>query len=134
MHLLEVFLGFNLLAAIIPIARPAERRIMFAVIFVAGLLRTSMVSEYVSGMDTVNLSTQIGIAMLAAVAALRFAMSVSTISSEHIYAALSAYVLAGVFGGAFYSAMSTLGRAPLPSRISLRTDNFHFRRQHISAS
>jgi Ion channel len=37
--------------------------------------------------------------------ALRFALSGSTITREHIYAALNAYVLAGVFAGAFYSVM-----------------------------
>jgi voltage-gated potassium channel len=64
-----------------------------------------MLSRYVAGIDAINLTVQITVAMLAAIAALRFAMSGSSITREHIYAALSAYVLAGVFAGAFYSVM-----------------------------
>jgi hypothetical protein len=64
-----------------------------------------MLSRYVAGIEAINLTVQITVAMLAALAALRFAMSGSSITREHIYAALSAYVLAGVFAGAFYSVM-----------------------------
>ena len=38
----------------------------------------------------------------AAAAALRFAMSGESIDAEHLYAALSAYMLAGIFFGLFY--------------------------------
>ena len=128
MHLIEVFLAFNLLAAILPISSRRGRLSLFVAILAAGVLRTAMVSRYVAGMDAINLTVQITVAMLAAVAALRFAMSGSTITREHIYAALSAYVLAGVFAGAFYSVMewtwpgsfailgqSANGQLPLPT-------------------
>lgn len=105
MHVIEVFLGFNLLAAIFPISRRKQRYILFVALLTAGILRTPVLSHHVPGMDSINLTIQICVAMLAAVAALRFAMSGSAVSSEHIYAALSTYVLAGVFAGVFYSVM-----------------------------
>ena len=128
MHLIEVFLAFNLLAAIVPITSRRGRLSLFVTILAAGLLRTAMVSRPVAGMDAINLSIQITVAMLAAVAALRFAISGAAITREHIYAALSAYVLAGVFAGALYSVMertwpgsfavsgqSAHGQLPLPT-------------------
>jgi len=42
------------------------------------------------------------VALAAAVVALRYTMRATAISSEHIYAALSAYVLVGIFCGVFY--------------------------------
>jgi voltage-gated potassium channel Kch len=42
------------------------------------------------------------IGLFAAAAALRFAMRAARIDAEHLYAALSAYLLAGVFFGSFY--------------------------------
>jgi voltage-gated potassium channel Kch len=42
------------------------------------------------------------IALCAAATALRFAMRAQKVDSEHLYAALSAYLLVGVFFGLFY--------------------------------
>jgi voltage-gated potassium channel Kch len=42
------------------------------------------------------------IGLFAAAGALRFAMRATQIDAEHLYAALSAYLLAGVFFGLFY--------------------------------
>jgi hypothetical protein len=42
------------------------------------------------------------IALLAAVSALRFALGARVVDREHLYAGLSAYLLAGVFFGVFY--------------------------------
>ena len=104
-HLMGVFLGFNLLAAVFPIRNRKQRWILLAVLLAVGLLRAPLVSQSVPGMDTVNLSLQISVALLAAVTALRFALSGLTISREHLYAALSAYILMGVFAGVFYSVL-----------------------------
>jgi voltage-gated potassium channel Kch len=40
--------------------------------------------------------------MFAAAGALRFAMRAKSVDAEHLYAALSAYLLAGIFFGVFY--------------------------------
>ena len=49
---------------------------------------------------TLGMWTLIG--LFAAAAALRFAMRATLVDAEHLYAALSAYLLAGIFFGLFY--------------------------------
>ena len=49
------------------------------------------------------------VALFAAAAALRFAMSGESIDAEHLYAALSAYMLAGIFFGLFYWVIEQIG-------------------------
>ena len=49
------------------------------------------------------------VGLLAAASALRFAMSGETIDAEHLYAALSAYILAGIFFGLFYWVIEQIG-------------------------
>jgi hypothetical protein len=49
-----------------------------------------------------NLALWTLIALLAAVSALRFALGARVVDREHLYAALSAYLLAGIFFGVFY--------------------------------
>jgi hypothetical protein len=49
---------------------------------------------------TLGLWTLVG--LLAAAAALRFAMRATQVEAEHLYAALSAYLLAGIYFGLFY--------------------------------
>ena len=49
------------------------------------------------------------VALFAAAAALRFAMSGESIDAEHLYAALSAYMLAGIFFGSFYWVIEQIG-------------------------
>jgi voltage-gated potassium channel Kch len=56
---------------------------------------------------TLGIWTLIG--LLAAVAALRYAFRARTIDAEHLYAALSAYLLAGLFFGLFYWVLAQLG-------------------------
>jgi voltage-gated potassium channel Kch len=49
---------------------------------------------------TLGLWTMIG--LFAAAGAFRFAMSATQVDAEHLYATLSAYLLAGIFFGLFY--------------------------------
>jgi voltage-gated potassium channel Kch len=56
---------------------------------------------------TLGLWTLIG--MFAAAAALRFAMRATSVDAEHLYAALSAYLLAGIFFGNFYWVLEQIG-------------------------
>jgi voltage-gated potassium channel Kch len=56
---------------------------------------------------TLGLWTVIG--LFAAAVALRFAMSGESIDAEHLYAALSAYMLAGIFFGLFYWVVEQIG-------------------------
>jgi hypothetical protein len=53
-------------------------------------------------LSTVMLGGWTGIGLLAAASALRFAMRATEVDTEHLHAALSAYLLAGIFFGLLY--------------------------------
>jgi hypothetical protein len=72
------------------------------------------------------------VALIAAVVALRYSLRTTAISSEHLYAALSAYVLVGIFCGVFYFVLerawpNSLGAAgeSVPGNFSL-TSGIYF--------
>jgi len=101
-NLIELFLAINLLAAIIPIGRPGGRQLLLVILVVAliirlatGWLNQAMLAEASRMIWTV-------IALIAAGGALNFAFRAQSIDREHVYAALSAYLLAGIFFGVSY--------------------------------
>jgi voltage-gated potassium channel Kch len=49
------------------------------------------------------------VGLFAAARALRFAMGAASVDAEHLYAALSAYLMAGIFFGLFYWALEQIG-------------------------
>ena len=68
---------------------------------VAGL-RLAPASVVSEGFATGGLAVGSGIALLAAVSAVRFAMRARAVDAEHVYAALSAYLLVGLFFGVLH--------------------------------
>jgi hypothetical protein len=60
-------------------------------------------------LSAVTLGVWTSIGLFAAASALRFAMRAESVDAEHLYAALSAYLLAGVFFGLFYWALEQIG-------------------------
>jgi len=91
--LIELLLATNLLAAtaVVWLGRP-----------IAAWLEHPALSAMTLGLWTL-------IGMLAAAAALRFAMRATSVDAEHLYAALSAYLLAGIFFGIFYWVLEQIG-------------------------
>ena len=100
--LIEFFLAANLLAAVMPVSAGSGRRILLAILTVVWLARpaTFWFDHRVLSAMTLGMWTLIG--LFAAAAALRFAMRATLVDREHLYAALSAYLLAGIFFGHFY--------------------------------
>ena len=100
--LIEFFLAANLLAAVMPVGAGRDRRILLAIITVVWLARpaTEWFDHPALLAMTLGMWTLIG--LFAAAAALRFAMRATLVDAEHLYAALSAYLLAGIFFGNFY--------------------------------
>jgi Ion channel len=99
---IDLFLAANLLAAALPVDPGLHRRLFIAAIIIAWLVRSAMgwfdhpsIAALIFGFWTL-------IGLCAAATALRFAMRARAVESEHIYAALSAYLLVGVFFGLFY--------------------------------
>jgi len=100
--LIEFFLAANLLAAVMPVSAGRGRCILLIIVTVAWLARlaTAWFDHQALSAMTLGMWTLIG--LFAAAAALRFAMRATLVDAEHLYAALSAYLLAGIFFGNFY--------------------------------
>jgi len=100
--LIEFFLAANLLAAVIPVSEGRGRYVLLTVVTVAWLARLPTAWFDHAVLSTMTLGTWTLIGLFAAAAALRFAMRATLVDAEHLYAALSAYLLAGIFFGQFY--------------------------------
>lgn len=106
---MEAFLAINLLAAVFPIVALAERRVLYALIAVALVLRWISTGGYESPLVAVAAALGWGlIALVAAWRAIRYSLSSLRIDSERIYAALSAYLLIGVCWGVVYAAVARI--------------------------
>ena len=119
-NLIELFLAINLVAAVIPIGRPSRRRLLLVILIAAliirlatGWLNQSVFSEASRMIWTV-------IALIAAGGALTFAFRAQSVDREHLYAALSAYLLAGIFFGVFYWTLERMwpGSFAVPDPLS----------------
>jgi len=100
--LLEFLLALNLLAAVMPLRSPSSRRAALLVTILMWGARplAAWIGHPALLAATLGVWTLIG--LFAAAGALLFAMRAARIDAEHIYAALSAYLLAGIFFGSFY--------------------------------
>lgn len=103
--LLQVFLFVNLLAALVPVARPLTRRLMLCFVGVASLLQAGgwWFQDSYATASGLLLWTAIGI--LATFSCVRFAMKARAVDREHLYSALDAYLLFGLFLGVLYWAL-----------------------------
>jgi hypothetical protein len=100
--LIESLLAACLLAAILPVGAVRKRPYLLMVIVVVWLSRlvTVWLDHRVLSEVALGIWTLIG--LLAAVAALRFAIGATQVDAEHLFAALSAYMLAGIYVGLLY--------------------------------
>jgi|SRR5215469_8719955 len=100
--LVEWMLAASLLAAILPVnaVRNHPRLLVgLGLIWLARPLTNWSGHEVISALVPGIWAT---IGLVAAGAALRFAMRADQVDAEHLYAALSAYLLAGIYFGLFY--------------------------------
>jgi Ion channel len=104
--LLQIFLAFNLLIAVLGAAGQSWRIILVCLAAVAAGLRAAPASVVGEELATIALVAGSGIALLAVAGAIRFALGAKVIAAEHIYAALSAYLLAGLFFGVLHWAIA----------------------------
>jgi voltage-gated potassium channel Kch len=107
--LVELLLAANLLAAVMPISTGRGRRVLLAILAVLWLARAATEWFGSPAFSAVTLGLWALLAMFAAGGALRFAMRATTVDAEHLYAALSAYLLAGIFLGIFYWVLEHVG-------------------------
>jgi hypothetical protein len=100
--LLELFLAINLLAAVVPIGGRKTRRVLLPFLVVVFAVRGGTARLDLATLVSMNLALWTVVALLAAASALRFALGARVVDREHLYAGLSAYLLAGLFFGVFY--------------------------------
>jgi hypothetical protein len=94
--------ALNLIAAILPIASGFIRKSLILVLLL--ILGIQLISNqfYLVGATIGGLVIWTCVALMTAVFAIKFTLKATSIHSEQIYAALSAYLLAGVFLGHLY--------------------------------
>jgi len=100
--LIEFLLGANLLAAVLPVSAGKGRSVLLALMILVWLARSAIAWLEHPALSAMTLGIWTVIGLLAAAGALRFAMRAASVDAEHLYAALSAYLLAGIFFGLFY--------------------------------
>ena len=101
-QILEWLLAANLLAAMAPLEPGLGRRIGLAATAAICLVRLATDVVHLPVPTMLLLALWVLAGLTAAGAALRFALRASAVTGEHLYAALSAYVLAGLFFGLSY--------------------------------
>lgn len=100
--LIDYLLAASLLAAIMPVDTAKNRCVLLAITVLMWLARPITASFDHPALSAVTLGLWTLMGLFAAAGALRFAMRAALVDAEHLYAALSAYLLAGVFFGLFY--------------------------------
>jgi voltage-gated potassium channel len=99
---IELFLAANLVAAVMPVSTVRSRRALLTVLAVIGVARFLLEWSRHSALSAVSLGLWTIMGLVAAAYALRFAFRATEVDTEHLYASLSAYLLAGIFFGSFY--------------------------------
>lgn len=99
---IDSLLGATLLVAVMPVGAERTRRLLITVVVALWLARvlTERLGHLKLSGATLSAWTLVG--LLAATAALRFAMQGKKVDAEHLFAALSAYLLAGIYFGLLY--------------------------------
>lgn len=106
--LIESLLAVNLLAAVMPLGTRKNREYLLAAMVALWLARPFTAWLGQSTLSKLTLAAWTLVGLLAAASALRFAMRGIRIEAEHLFAALSAYLLAGVYFGLLYWAIEQL--------------------------
>ena len=101
--LVEIFLAANLIAGIMPMHNRNERRLLLVIVLgIAVMMRLGARWIDQATLSAASLAIWTILALVAAGSALSFALRARSINREHVYAALSAYLLAGIFFGVLY--------------------------------
>jgi len=105
---LESLLAASLLAAILPVSEVRSRPYLLLTMVVVWLARplTDWLDYPALTVMTLGIWTLVG--LLAAAAALRFAMRAGQVDAERLYSALSGYLLAGIYFGLLYWVLEKL--------------------------
>jgi hypothetical protein len=125
-NLIEWFLSFTLIAAVVPFGGHRTRRVLIVVAVLLLALKVLASWTGTTSLRTAELSLWTVASLIAAFNALRFALRATSVNLECLYAALSAYLLAGVATGVFYwliesswpGSLAVSGES-LPARVTI---------------
>lgn len=106
--LIDALLAANLLLAVMPLTSGISRRFLLAAMAAAWMARPVSAWLGHTTFSEMTLAAWTLIGLLAAAGALHFAMHGSRVDAEHLSAALSAYLLAGIYFGLLYWALEQL--------------------------
>lgn len=115
--LIELFLAINLVAAVIPIGSHSGRRLLLGILIAALIIRLATGWLNQTTLAAAILMIWTVVALIAAGVALRFSFSARSVDRQHVDAALSAYLLAGVFLPASIGFLSRSSPALSPSPV-----------------
>ena len=104
-RLLQLFLALNLLAAVLGVGDRRFPRLLLLLLGTSLAARLAAMWLHDDALTTWSMALWTIVGLLAAAGAVRTAMRGTAVSAEHLYAALSAYLLAGVFFGVLYWAI-----------------------------
>ncbi len=99
---IKFFLAANLVAAVLPVGLRAGRYVLLGLLAVEVAMRATTVWRGIPELSAGGLVVWTVVGLFAAASAGRFALRARSVDSEHLYAALDVYLLAGVFFGVFY--------------------------------
>ncbi|HET9061687.1 MAG TPA: potassium channel family protein [Candidatus Binatia bacterium] len=102
---LEVLLAVNLLAAIGGAAHDRSFRVLLVLVIALGASRVITAAMGVEGLLPISHALWVLAGILATVATVRHALRATSVDTEHIFAALDAYLLAGLMFGVVYWVM-----------------------------
>jgi hypothetical protein len=128
-NLLQFFLAFSLLAALFGVPGRRLRTVLMVLAALTMALRAAPPSMVSGGLATGALVVNTVLALVATWSAVRFALRGRVITAEHMYAALSAYLLGGiVFAVTHWTVESAVpgsygeaGTGGAPARFTLTT-------------
>ena len=107
-NLIDAFLAASMLAAVMPVAKGKLRSLLLTVMVALWLARPLTAWLGYPTISQLTLSAWTFLGLCAAVAALRFALHSTNVEAEHLFAALSSYLLAGLYFGLLYWALEQI--------------------------
>lgn len=131
MGTIEALLAMNLIAAVLALEPGPVRRAALAALAVALVTRPAAAWLDQESLSVASLAVWGVLALGTVAGALRFALRGRSVGGEQIYAALSAYLLAGLFFGVLYWVMEQVapgslgGGAPAGGKVRL-TSTIYF--------
>jgi ion channel len=104
-NVLQILLAFSLLAAVLNVQGQRWRTLLILAAAVALGVYAAPTVALGRGLGNWAILLVVGVAVIATASAVRFAMTAKDVYAEHVYAALSAYLLAGFSFGVLHWAI-----------------------------